>query len=144
MILTAAILLLTLLGFLISFHFTLISLGKVSLAQSIVPSFCRADTGTCTAIVGTREARIFGPSNALMGIWYYGFVFLAAATGWLGHKSVGSFLLLLSWVSLAVSLYLAYVLMYRLRVTCTLCFISHGVNLLLSLCLFLEVWGSLR
>ncbi len=139
--LITAIIGLSVAGFIIALYFTLMTFGRTSLAEAVVPPFCRVEAGTCATLLTTKEARIFGPSNALLGTWYYGLVALAGATGWLGQKSVGSFFLLLSWISVAVSIYLAYSLIQRLKARCTLCMASHAVNLLLSLLLFVKVKG---
>jgi len=141
MIITAGIILLSIAGCVISYYFMAVSYGKMSPRQFFIPEFCRLDTGTCETLFSTREARIFGPSNAAIALCYYGLLVAATVTGWLDQKSIGSMFLLFSWISIVVSLYLGYRLLYKLKTSCTLCFASHGVNFLLSIFLFLRVKG---
>lgn len=81
------------------------------------------------SVVQTPRARLFGPSNALFGAFYY----VALPVGaWVGaglHSvTILSACLLLTMVAALVSLYLAFSLLFVTRMSCPYCWTAHTVN----------------
>lgn len=99
-----------------------------------IPRFCRLESKTCQSIVDTPQARLFGIPNSDLGILYYLGMFGSSlqSTTWaqLHWMLAGA-----SAVTLVTGFYLTYVLVFRLRTPCMLCFISHAVNFLIFLLL---------
>ena len=89
------------------------------------------------SVVQSPRARLFGGiPNAFIGTVYYPAL---AAVSWLGH-SHGLLVLALgaACAAAAMSLYLAYSLLFVTKRSCPYCFLSHAVNLALvpaQLCL---------
>ncbi len=77
---------------------------------------------------------MFGVPNVSLGILYYigllGSVLLPPL--W---NQLYTMLLLGSLVTVGTGFYLLYVLVFRVRINCTLCFAAHAVNLLIFILL---------
>jgi uncharacterized membrane protein len=138
MIERVAIGLLSILGFLISLYFAAMYHTLALRVDRYIPNFCRIEPSTCTTVLETSQARLFGVPNFDLGMLYY--------TGLLGSailpalwRQLHLMLFLGSIVTVATGFYLSYVLVFRLRIRCTLCFVSHAVNLLLFLFLLVTV-----
>ena len=130
--------LLSILGFLISLYFAAMYHKFAPTVDRYVPNFCRIEPATCATILETSQARLLGVPNFDLGMLYY--------TGLLGSailpalwRQLHLMLFLGSIVTVAVGLYLSYVLVFRLRIRCTLCFMSHSVNLLIFLLLLVTL-----
>lgn len=76
----------------------------------------------------TRYARVLGPPNSDLGQVYYVLVGLCALTGILRHRPVLTAVFVTSGSSVLMSLFLIWALLFRLRVTCKICFQAHAVN----------------
>ena len=112
------------LGALDALYFTLVTYHLVRPDAAWLPRICRLDEGACARIVDTPEARVLGVPNALVGLGWY--VALGAAA-LLGLPSC-AWLLAGAAAAVALSAYLAWALLRKLRVACALCFLGHGVN----------------
>jgi uncharacterized membrane protein len=126
---------LALIGLLVSMYFTAVAYRWMRPDPRWVPPFCRLDEGTCTLVVFTPQARLFGPPNSLLGQAYYSALLIGVWQGaalqrpWVfGYLAVAA-------VTVALALYLSYSLIYVLRIRCVLCFASHAVNVGLFLLL---------
>jgi uncharacterized membrane protein len=111
-------------------YFTLVTYRVLPADPKWLPRVCRMDEETCATVIHTREARLLGLPNAVYGAAWYA-VILAAATWALATGSLGVLrlpLLVASAATVAVSLHLAWVLLFRLRTPCPLCFLGHAVN----------------
>jgi uncharacterized membrane protein len=133
-----AIGLLSILGFLISLYFAAMYHKLALRVDRYVPNFCRIEPATCATVLETSQARLFGVPNFDLGMLYY--------TGLLGSailpalwRQLHLMLFLGSIVTVATGFYLSYMLVFRLRIHCTLCFVSHAVNLLLFLFLLVTL-----
>ena len=124
------------LGFLVSSYFTGVAYRLVSPDTRWVPTFCRMGEQTCASIVFTREARVFGVPNSLLGQAFYLLIFLGALLGWL-HGPTLLLYLLASGVTVGLGVYLSHVLLLVTGVPCPLCFTSHAINLTVFVLLFL-------
>jgi uncharacterized membrane protein len=122
-------------GLLISMYFRLVSSNKIAPDARFIPSWCRMETGTCTAILSAREARLFGIPNFELGSFFY---LIIMTTAFMELPPViSSGVIIVSGGTVVVSAYLAFRLISVLRVTCVLCFTSHVANLLIFLLLLL-------
>jgi uncharacterized membrane protein len=119
----------SILGFANALYFVLVAYRVMRPDARWLPRVCRMDDRTCASILETRYARVLGLPNALYGVLWY----VAAGTAALvalatGRLPAPAALLGGSALAAAVSVYLAWALLYRLRVVCPLCFFGHGVN----------------
>jgi uncharacterized membrane protein len=140
--LPAAILILALsvVGLLDSMYFLLVQIGVLRPDTRLVPRFCRMSPGTCASIVRVPDAAVLGPPNSVLGVAYYlaalGLSVARLATGkwwflpWLAAASA---------VAAAISLYLAWRLIFRIRVPCPLCFAAHAANWAIAVALALQL-----
>jgi len=120
-------------GLLDSLYFTLVYYGKMKPSTHLVAEFCRMDAGTCQTVFQAAEAKVFGIPNSVLGIAYYAIIVSAGvfrlATGeWPALPA----LLAISIAVVVFSLYLAWTLIFRMRVSCPLCFFAHAVNIAIA------------
>lgn len=115
-------------GLLVSTYFTALAFRWMRPDSRWVPPFCRLDEGTCTLVVFTPQARVFGAPNSLLGQGYYLALLIGVSNGtalqppWVyGYLAVAA-------ATVALAAYLSYSLIYVLRVRCVLCFASHTIN----------------
>jgi uncharacterized membrane protein len=133
------LLFLSLIGFLISLYFTLVYYQRIPANYYLVPRICRMKESTCQTVLSTRDARVFGIPNSALGVLYYGIVFLIALVGgWDVGSLVHRLFLWISILVLLLSVYLSYSLLFRIKIVCPLCFVSHGINVLIALLLFIK------
>lgn len=127
--------LLAFVGFLISSYFTAISYRWVEPNAAWIPSFCRMGERTCASIVFTPRARVFGIPNSVLGQVFY----IALVAGVLGNfvftNPAYFFYLFASLLTVLLGAFLTYSLLFLTRVPCKLCFISHGINLVIFILL---------
>ncbi len=120
-------------GFLISLYFTLVYLDiSIPLVDSVA-NFCRLDTRQCQKVLETESSHLFGMGNFILGLFYYGvlliYLILPASVAWVFFILI----VMMCWSVVILSLYLAYELVYILKIPCRLCFISHGINVAIAL-----------
>src|SRR3972149_2566116 len=131
------LLLLSFVGFLISLYFTLVYYQKIPANYYLVPRICRMNETTCQTVLSTRDARMFGFPNSVLGFLFYAIVFfITLIGGWEGNRFVRWVFLLISILVVLLSVYLLYSLLFRIKIVCPLCFVSHGINFLIALLLF--------
>ena len=117
-------------GLLISTYFTAVTYRWVRPDIRLVPTFCRMDEQTCATIVFTPQARLIGLPNSVLGQVFYVMMLLGVQLGWVyGPDPLRMAYLAASAVSVGIGVYLSYALVFTLRVSCPLCFTSHGINL---------------
>lgn len=121
-------------GLLISLYFTAVYRRVVPSVDRFVPRFCRIEPATCTKVLEAEEARYFGVPNFYLGLVFYsGFIGLAFLPElW---REVYGVLFVASLMTVLLGIYLSYVLVFRLSIRCTLCFVSHTISLLMFLVL---------
>jgi len=122
-------------GFYISVYFTGIYYKLFSPHVFWVPRICRLSEKGCASVLETPRAKIFGIPNSALGIVLYSYLifdvfFFPVWIGW--------FFLTLA---LLRSVYLVYSLLFITKIPCPLCFISHGINLVLFLLYTYQVFG---
>jgi uncharacterized membrane protein len=130
MILHLSLLILAIAGGAISLYFTFVYAGKIPPGHWLVPPFCRMDDSSCSYVIHTREARIFGIPNVVAGLLFYGILGIFVLSPTFEYTETIKMLLLTgSAVSVLLGIYLVYALFVTLKVRCTLCIIAHGINL---------------
>jgi uncharacterized membrane protein len=124
-------------GFLISLYFTMADRDKLAIVDRYVPRLCRIGPDTCGTLLETREARFFGIPNFHLGmIWYIGLSGSVVQPNlWIEMHLM---LFFGSLVAVITGFYLSYILIFRVRIRCLLCFISHGINLMIFLVLLIK------
>lgn len=91
-----------------------------------------------SVVQSPRAALAGGVSNAAVGIAYYAALFVASF--FLAQPLVLHAALAASALAAAVSLYLAYSLLFITRMPCSYCWTGHAVNWLLLLLLYARIW----
>ncbi len=133
-----ALIALSSLGFIISLSFTLAKYRLVSPEMLFMPRFCRIEGGVCLAITGSPQASLFGLPNSVLGMVYYSFVIAFSLNLWPGvPREMVTALFITSLVASATGVYLAHSLIRDLKTRCSLCFVSHGINIFISILLAL-------
>lgn len=122
----------SLVGFLDALYFVLVTYRLLKPDAPWLPRFCRMDEATCPSIVDTRYARVLGVPNALLGLaWYWSAGAFGLAALWGGAPSMCLPFLAAGLATVALSAYLAWALVARLHLACSLCFLGHGLNALI-------------
>jgi len=89
----------------------------------------RGDSTAAAHFTQTHYARALGPRNSDLGMLFYGALGVAAVTNMIRRPLVLRGLFFGSAFSLGVSIYLLWVLFFRLRVVCPVCLRGHATNL---------------
>lgn len=111
-------------GFLISLYFLGVYKGWIHSSTVLLPpSVCSKNS--CNAVLGNPFARVFHIPNFYLGIMYY-VILLVSPTSIVLQFQEG--FVLASWLVVVFSVYLAHALIFRLKINCVLCFLSHAVN----------------
>lgn len=131
MLLSVVLLALPALGMYISLYFTLVYFGVISPDIRFIPTVCRPDKPSCHSIIHHPHARFFGLPNFILGIGYYLLVIMYVVFQPSGFPETG--LTFVSWLVVALGVFLIYSLFAVVRVPCRLCLISHGLNLFIAL-----------
>ncbi len=108
-------------GFALSSYFTLAYYGWIE-AHALPAAFCRREERSCLTILQTPYARVFGPPNSLLGLFFYalvGAVAVFSLTGappaWLWQVSFGGAVL-----AVGLAPYLIWALVAQLKTWCRL------------------------
>jgi uncharacterized membrane protein len=123
-----ALLALAILGALDALYFLLVAYRVLQPNPRWMPRALCMDEATCARIVDTREARVLGPPNAAFGFAYYVAIASFASARLAGLAPPALPFAVASLAALALSIYLAWALLGKLRARCTLCFLGHAVN----------------
>ena len=126
-------------GLIIALYFTLIYYGLISPEATWLPTICRMDEKSCSAVIHAPAARVLKIApNFIFGIIYY---VLCIITRWVDlhisttDLSAHDILLMLSWSVVGLSLYLLYDLFFVIKMNCPLCFTAHALNITIALTL---------
>ena len=66
-----ALILLAAVGLTISSYFTAVAYGWIDPTEKWIPSFCRMGEQTCSRVIHSPRARVFGLPNSLLGQLFY-------------------------------------------------------------------------
>ena len=135
-----SILLLSAISFWIATYFTAVSYRWVNPEASWIPSFCRMGERTCSSIVHTPRARVFGIPNSVLGQIFYLALMAGILGGFIFSSPLFYFYLAGSLLTVLLGVYLTYSLLFLTRVPCKLCFTSHAINLVIFILLLLSGW----
>lgn len=97
------------------------------------------DTRALGHFTQTRYARVFGVRNSDLGMVFYGVLGVAAFSSLLRRRWILRSALVGSTASVALSLYLIWALLIRLKVNCRVCLHGHAANAA-TLGLLLKLW----
>lgn len=112
---------LSLLGWAISFYFTLAYYGRVT-SREVPPAMCRREEQTCVTVLQTPYARLLGVPNSLLGVGFYLLTALVAVLALAGLLPRWLWLATVVAAALTVLLapYLVWALLVRLKTSCRL------------------------
>jgi len=113
-------------GLAIAAYFSLVYYHIVEPDNRWIPSFCRMDKGSCTRLLETPEAKVFGVPNSLLGVIYYVAMLL------LPIQQFEMFFLVASIFSVGLGMYLVHALIIKLKTNCPLCYTAHAINLVIA------------
>lgn len=91
------------------------------------------DTSVESAVALTPQGRLFKMPNGLTASAYFALMTLLSGTGLIDRKHIRRLGVGMAWISLSISAYLVYQLLFVLRRNCPLCMRAHMVNLALTL-----------
>ena len=134
----AIILLCSILGLSISLYFTLVYYRLIKPDATFVPKFCRLDEATCQYLMSTRNARILGARNFVLGLLYYSVLILYVTLVSLQQTISFEFVAGISLFTVLLGIYLVYGLIVKLKTHCLLCYTSHALNLIIFLSLIMK------
>ncbi|MGA7159984.1 MAG: vitamin K epoxide reductase family protein [Bacteroidota bacterium] len=110
----------------IALYFSLVYYRIVKADDKWIPSFCRMEEEACMRILNTPEAKVLGVPNSLLGIFYY------AAILFVPIQRFEVLFLIASILSVGLGMYLVHALVFRLKTHCPLCYMAHGINLVIA------------
>jgi uncharacterized membrane protein len=113
-------------GLSIALYFSLVYYHLIQADNRWIPSFCRMERGACMRILDTREAKVLGVPNSVLGVLYYVAILLVPITRF------ETLFLIASIFSVGLGMYLVRALVVRLKVHCPLCYTAHGINLVIA------------
>ena len=125
-----AVLVLAVFGMILSGFLMLVATGAVSGQSVKLPKVCRISEHSCSAVLKSPDARLFGLPNVLVGLGYYGALIVLAVEGNALMDLMG-FLVLLGAFTVVTGIYLTLRLVLVHRVQCAVCLSTHIINLLL-------------
>lgn len=86
----------------------------------------------CTSLVKTRYARIFYVPNYVLSVFYYAALIAVSFTLFFTDSGYRIPFLALVWFVAAMSLYLTYILVAKLKTRCMVCLGSAAINLMIA------------
>ena len=92
---------------------------------------------TCSRVIHSPRARVFGLPNSLLGQLFYLAILAAVFADLLFPKPYIWLFLSASFFTVALGIFLSYSLLYLTRIRCVLCFTSHAINGIIFLILLL-------
>ncbi|MEX1139849.1 MAG: vitamin K epoxide reductase family protein [Bacteroidota bacterium] len=121
-------------GLFISIYFALVYRNIIRPDTTWIPTFCRIDEQSCGSILRTPEAKIIRIPNFYLGIGYYVALIVLSFFPSIMQDFLFE-LRMLSGFTVFVGIVLTYSLIWRIKISCVLCFTSHAINLILFLVL---------
>jgi uncharacterized membrane protein len=155
LILSLAIIVLSVVGLWDAFYFTFAYYGRVRKARWVPAILCAREGSNCVTVVQTPYARVFGVPNSLLGIFFYfaviAWVVIAtwmesganpAGLHWM--VACGELLIAAALVAVLLGLYLVYSLIVKLHTHCPLCYTAHTINTALLVLISILDWQLAR
>lgn len=120
----ATLVIISLIGIVLSFYMYLIE-RALSKNPAYKPACDISDRISCSAPIKSKYSHLLYLSNATWGLLFYTVVLLTALL------DMQKITLLLTTVSIIYSLYLAYILIFKIRSWCLICLSLYGINIVL-------------
>lgn len=131
--------LLSLVGFVNSTYATLVYYDRIQPQKTIVPQMCPVASGACRAVFRTPEGKLFGLPTSLVGLAYYGIIFLACVMRLVtGTWPFQPLVIGIGTAGALYSVWLAFLLIFSMQTVCLVCFLAHGINVSLGAILVLS------
>ena len=127
MILSIAIL--AVIGFFISLYAYFLE-KRIKADYSYKPICDISEQFSCSKPILSEYGQLIGFSNSLLGIAFYGLIFVLAL------MQQTTLLLYLSLASLLASAFLAYILYFKIKSVCLICTAIYLINILIFLALY--------
>ncbi len=127
------LLLLAVVGLLIALYFVLVYYGLLRPDTRLVPAVCRMSDDSCQLVIRHPDAHIFSLPNAVYGVGFY--LLLIVSILFPDTSFLHTAVLVVSWISVAVGIYLIYSLFFKIKIPCPLCLTAHGINIVLAVVL---------
>ena len=155
LIISVAIVVLSLVGLWDAFYFTFAYYGRVRKARWVPAILCAREGSNCVTVVQTPYARVFGVPNSLLGIFFY-FAVIAwvVLAMWLESGAnparlqlmavIGGLLMVAAGFAVLLGFYLTYSLIWKLHTHCPLCYTAHMINAVLLALLSIIDWQLVR
>jgi uncharacterized membrane protein len=155
LILSLAIVVLSLVGLWDAFYFTFAYYGRVRKARWVPAILCAREGSNCLTVVQTPYARVFGVPNSLLGIFFYFPVIAwvvfatlmeaeANPAGLHLMAAFGELLIAAAAFAVLLGLYLIYSLIAKLHIHCPLCYTAHTINAALLVLISILDWQLAR
>ena len=93
-----------------------------------------SDKVSCTKAFGSKYGKTFGLSNSIYGMVFYIIIFILAIFG------LNNYIFYLSILSVIVSIYLAYILYFKVKSFCLVCNGIYLISILLLVFSYLEIY----
>jgi protein-disulfide isomerase/uncharacterized membrane protein len=127
--------------YLYSFHIALL-MGEIKSGL-----LCGTDGGLdCNSVSASPYSSVLGLPLASWGAIFYSTLALLGVGSLIFKRDCGQAFLrwafLLATLGLAVDLYLAYIMIFRIRATCWLCIVTYGINFAIIIGLVKQVWRT--
>jgi vitamin-K-epoxide reductase (warfarin-sensitive) len=119
-----SLIILSFIGFSISFYIYLLE-KKVKKNPDFKPACDINDRISCTKVINSPYTNLFFVSNSILGMLYYLIIFT------LTFLNYPALLLAASITAILVSLYLAYILYFKIKSLCLLCTSLYIINVLI-------------
>lgn len=126
-------------GWLLSYYFYRVHLGRTPEAVWWIPRILQMVNCRCDEIVDSDFGSTFGRPNAFWGLLYYPAIGLVVIMNSLFTKPDTGILFVVALLAFAYSIYLAWGL-YLLKVACRPCFGAHIVNFVIFLILLFRAY----
>jgi len=128
----AVILLLSVIGFAISLYGFYIE-EQLKKNPAYKPLCDLSDKASCTKPIKSSFGKIFGVSNTIIGMIFYAGIALLTCLGYHQLVLIGAI------GACVVSVFLAYILYFKIKTICLICTLTYAVNV----SLLLASWFSL-
>ena len=108
------------------------------LVWQIVPTLCNMDSGSCGSLLQTKQAKLFGIPNYVLGIVFYLFALGVAIFTPMDPGTLYWVLVLVTTGVVFTGAFLIFSLIFTLKTNCLLCYMAHVINFLILATLILN------
>ncbi len=95
---------------------------KLKINPEYKPMCDISDRASCTKPIKSPMGKLFGISNTIVGILFYSVMAFFAWIGWYQLVFIGAI------GACLISLYLAYILFFRIKTFCLICIVTYAIN----------------